>query len=119
MTDTPTRVDLATVLDRAEAAAAPLADIDPHDRARALVAVADRLDDAANQLIPLACHRDRSRRRSAARREYGVPHGNFGCSPRSLPKVPISMRASTRPTPTTSSDLALMSGASISRSARS
>ncbi|MGH3639453.1 MAG: aldehyde dehydrogenase family protein, partial [Mycobacterium sp.] len=54
MTDTATPVDLSTVLDRAEAAAAPLADIDLHARARALVAVADRLDDAADELIPLA-----------------------------------------------------------------
>ena len=54
MTDTVTPVDLSAVLDRAEAAAAPLADIDPHDRAHALVAVADRLDDAADELIPLA-----------------------------------------------------------------
>jgi NADP-dependent aldehyde dehydrogenase len=54
VTDTATPVDLSAVLDRAEAAAAPLADIDPHDRARALVAVADRLDDAADELVPLA-----------------------------------------------------------------
>lgn len=54
MTDAVTHVDLSAVLDRAEAAAAPLADIDPHDRAGALVAVADRLDDAADELIPLA-----------------------------------------------------------------
>ncbi|MGY4651283.1 aldehyde dehydrogenase family protein [Mycobacterium sp. URHB0021] len=54
MTDTVTPVELSALLDRAEAAAAPLADSDPRDRARALVAVAGRLDDAADELIPLA-----------------------------------------------------------------
>ena len=83
MTDTATPVDLSAVLDRAEAAAAPLADIDPHDRARALVAVADRLDDAADELIPLASPRPVWPKAGCAAK-YGAPHGNCGCSPRPL-----------------------------------
>lgn len=46
--------ELADVLARAEAAAAVLADTDPRDRARALVAAADALDAAADELVPIA-----------------------------------------------------------------
>ena len=45
---------LAHVLAGAEAAAALLGETDPRVRARALVAVADRLDEGADELIPIA-----------------------------------------------------------------
>jgi NADP-dependent aldehyde dehydrogenase len=45
---------LSDVLSRAEAAAVALAETEPRDRARALVAAADRLDEAADELVPLA-----------------------------------------------------------------
>jgi NADP-dependent aldehyde dehydrogenase len=54
LTEIITPGDLSDVLDRAEAAAVSLTDIGPYDRARALVAVADELDAAAEELIPLA-----------------------------------------------------------------
>jgi NADP-dependent aldehyde dehydrogenase len=53
-TQSPTvSTQLSDVLDRADAAAAAMADSDPRDRARALVAVADQLDAAADELVSI------------------------------------------------------------------
>ncbi|MCV7192548.1 aldehyde dehydrogenase (NADP(+)) [Mycolicibacterium brumae] len=54
MTDTATTVALDEVLSRAAAAATEFAAVDPRERARALVAVADRIDAAADELIATA-----------------------------------------------------------------
>ena len=45
---------LTDVLERAAAAASACAQAPPRDRARALVAVADRLDESADELIGIA-----------------------------------------------------------------
>ncbi|MDQ1058529.1 NADP-dependent aldehyde dehydrogenase [Arthrobacter globiformis] len=59
-----TDVELETLLTAAHAAATPLAGLRPTDRAKLLDAVADALDEAADQLVPVA---ERETRLSEAR----------------------------------------------------
>ena len=57
MSDTPSlaaSTALSDVLTRAATAAPALAETSPRDRARALVAVADRLDESADELFVIA-----------------------------------------------------------------